>query len=344
LTSDRSGPRQQQRGDGRSLAAAVWGVVAGLTAGGVSWWLATHDRAITDFEFWWRATRAVQNGANPYAFTPGSAEWPLVDWLYYPGPALVLTWPFARLAWPAAFASWSALGFGVLTWALLRAERSPLPVLLSAPALMTLRLGQWTPWLAAAFLVPALGFVTPAKPSLGAAIFGAAPSRGALAGAAVLTALSLWVVPGWPLAWLANLHHLTPHPAPITTWLAPGLALALLRWRQREARLLFLYGCVPQLLLFADQLPLLLVARGRTQAMILWGATWLGALFWLNSVPTWARQYVQSAQPYVLMSVYVPAIVLVLFRPNAGPAPEWLEAWLIRARVPAWLRGSPGDR
>lgn len=333
--------RHAGRDDGRRFTAAVWGIVTADIAGAAGWWLATHDRIITDFEFWWRATRAVQAGLNPYAFQPGAPGWGIPDWLYYPGPALVLTWPFAKLALPVAFALWSGLGFGALAWALARAGRPLLPVLLSASALVALRVGQWAPWLAAALLVPALGFVTPAKPSLGAAVFGAAPSRAALIGGGVLTLVSLWLVPGWPAGWLANLSHLTPHPAPITTWIAPLLLLALLRWRQPEARLLFLYGCVPQLLLFADQLPLLLVARGRVQSVLLSAAAWLGALLWLRSVPLWAHTYVQTAQPYVLVSVYIPALAMVLARPNVGCVPAWVDGALARARVPQWIRGQP---
>jgi hypothetical protein len=319
----------------------AWGVASAAAFGTAGWWLGTHDRGITDFAFWWRATRAVQAGSDPYTFGPNAPGWELPDYLFYPGPALVLAWPFAMLAWPVAFALWSALGFGALGWALGRTGRAALPVLLSAPALVALRTGQWAPWIAAAFLVPALGVVNTAKPSLGAAVFGAAPSRVALLSGGALTLASLWLVPGWPSGWLANLPRLTPHPAPITTWIAPLLLLAVLRWRQPEARLLFLYGCVPQLLLFADQLPLLLVARRRMHAALLWASSWLAALLWLESVPSWAHAYVQTAQPYVLTGVYVPALAVVLTRPNVGPVPAWFEAALARARVPGWLRGRP---
>jgi hypothetical protein len=120
------------------------------------------------------------------------------------------------------------------------------------------------------------------------------------------------------------------------------LALAALRWRQQEARLLLLYGCVPQLLLFADQLPLLLVARTRLEAALLWAASWIGAMLWLQSVPSWTHAYVQTARPYVLLGIYLPALAVVLARPNVGPAPAWIEAALARARLPRWIRGDSG--
>jgi hypothetical protein len=42
-------------------------------------------------------------------------------------------------------------------------------------------------------------------------------------------------------------------------------------------------------------------------------------------------------QPFVVASVYLPALVILLKQPNVGDAPDWIEHRL--ARLPAWLRG-----
>jgi hypothetical protein len=43
-------------------------------------------------------------------------------------------------------------------------------------------------------------------------------------------------------------------------------------------------------------------------------------------------------QPWVTVSLYVPALIMVLARPNEGEVPIWLEQAIRWA--PTWLRGS----
>ena len=93
------------------------------------------------------------------------------------------------------------------------------------------------------------------------------PTWTAVASATAIGVLSLAAMPDWPLKWLDNLHSVLNHPPPI---LAPSgwvVALAVLRWRQTEARLLLAMASVPQLALFSDQLPLFLVCRTRREAL-----------------------------------------------------------------------------
>jgi hypothetical protein len=325
-----------------ALHAAAFGALVGALAALFAWWITRPARQPTDFEFWWRAARLLSAGTDPYAMRPHTAAWPLIDRLFYPGPALIVALPFAPLPLRAAFVAWSGLGGGTLAWALRRDGRSALPVLLSAPLVMALRLGQWSPFVTAAALVPALGFLLAAKPTIGAALFAARPSRRAFAGVLLVLAASVAWLPSWPLAWLDNLRSVVGHPPPVATPLGAVVLLAVLRWRRPEARLLLAYACVPQLLLFADQLPLLLVARRRVDALLLWGASWLAFAYWfLPIAKDWAPGAVASASPYVLLGVYWPALALVLREPNAGPVHPSVEAWVGRMRIPAWLRGAP---
>jgi hypothetical protein len=159
------------------------------------------------------------------------------------------------------------------------------------------------------------------------------------AGAIML--LSLMIMPTWPGEWLDNVREVRSHPAPIATAIGPLIALALLRWRQREARMLLVIACVPQLLMFADQLPLFLVARNRREAVLYTLAGLIVAFIWIP------RHYLQAGivtltAPYVLVGCYLPALWIVMRRPNEGDAPRWVEQRV--ANWPSWLRGVPESR
>ena len=95
---------------------------------------------------------------------------------------------------------------------------------------------------------------------------------------------------------------------------------------------------VPQLLLFADQLPLMLVARSSRDAILLTIGGWVAAIFWFMQE---ADKFgaVSFAAPYVLAGCYLPALWIVLRQPNAGAIPPWLDRRV--ASWPAWLRGTP---
>jgi hypothetical protein len=93
---------------------------------------------------------------------------------------------------------------------------------------------------------------------------------------------------------------------------------------------------------FYDPLPLLLVPRafrsllllGLASHAALWASTWWYVTHHLEG----GARFLATA-PFALWGIYVPALVMVLLRPNCGPLPVWMEQRL--ARVPAWLRGSP---
>jgi hypothetical protein len=270
--------------------------------------------------------------------------WPLRDRLFYPMPALILTLPVAWLPLRAAGAVFVGSACAVLAY-VFGAPRDDgtadgrVYILFGLPLIWTMQLGQWSPWLCAAAVVPALGVFAAAKPTLGLAVLCYRLDRRAILGAVALGVASLAVDPRWPLAWLDNLRSVKGHPAPVAT---PGgvlLLLAALRWRTPEGRLLFGMACVPQLLEFADQLPLGLVARTRAEgrALLICGSA--AVLAWgAFAQPTWAEQ-IRAARPYVVIGMYLPALIVVLRRPNVGPAPAWLEVALARGGLPRWLRG-----
>ena len=301
--------------------------------------MADPRRVTTDFQFLWHAVRLSARGMDPYLFgpqQPGHALWPLWDRLFYPAPALLVAWPFTLGTVHAGQMGFVAAGAALLAWRLSKCSLWPLLVLATPSFAMAAFLGQWSPWLTLAALVPSAGFLLVCKPTLGLACFCYRPTRLAVASGTALVLVSLALMPAWPREWLDNLASVRRHPAPITTAGGSLLALAVLRWRTREGRLLLAMACVPQLLFFADQLPLALVARTRTELALLVIGGWTAAAFWLVSVPNHAAT-AATAEPYVLVGCYLPAMWIVLRRPNEGPIPSWLERRIVG--WPDWLRG-----
>jgi hypothetical protein len=160
----------------------------------------------------------------------------------------------------------------------------------------------------------------------------------ALGGAVALTALGFLVLPGWFDAWRSALSD-SPH---IKSYiLRPGGALllaALLKWRRPEARLLAAMAIVPQSATLYETVPLFIIPGTLNEAALLsllsHGA-WHLALA-RRGDPTSLAIADANALTFLVM-LYLPALVIVLRRPNVGVVPGWLESFA--ARLPAGLRG-----
>lgn len=315
-------------------------VAIGLAAGGMCALKAAKNVVIMDFEYFWRASRFFWNGVNPYPLRTGDPGWPLPDAFFYPAPALVVMWPVQHFIFPVAAGLFFGGASAWLAWRLSRDGLWRLWVLGGPALIMAAMLGQWSPLVTVGALIPGAGFLLACKPTIGLACFAYRPTWLAALGVVAICLLSLVLLPGWPLEWLANLrivanHPLVEHPSPIVTPLGWVLVLALARWRQPEARLLFAMACVPQLLYFADQLPLGLVARKRSEAVALGWCGLVAAVTWFVLLRG-GMPHVGPAAPYVMVGLYLPALIVVLRRPNEGPVPAWLDAAV--ARVTARIR------
>jgi hypothetical protein len=292
----------------RLAIALLLGVVSSAYCG----WSISVARVPSDFEFWWRAARVLLDHGDPYLRIENTSGWPLPDRLFYPMPALLVAIPFARMPLPLAAGMMLGVGSGLLAWVLSRDGFWRLWIFATPSFVMALKVGQWSPVLTVAAFVPALGWLAAVKPTLGLSVLSYRLDWRAFVGAALVTVASLAILPAWPLEWITNLHHLLSHPSPIVTPLGMVLILALLRWRTPEGRLLLAMACVPQLLFFADQLPVYLVARSRAQ--LVWLAC-CGVIAW----STWFLRlkagdlYVTAAAPYVMVGVYAPALLVILF-------------------------------
>ena len=298
-------------------------LIGGLISGFICW-LAYRllPPSTSDFEQIWVGARTLMAGADPYAVVPTTGtQYPLV----YPLTALLVGLPFGALPFSAARILWAAASGAALAWAALRYARGLPVALLSASFLNAVIQGQWSPVLTAAAVLPSLSWALVVKPSIGAALFAAFPSRRAVIGGLVLIGLTLIVAPTWPSRWVEALQA-TTHMVPILT--RPGgvlLLLALIRWRQPEARLLAALACVPQTTGLYETLPLFLIPRTRWQGYALAGLSYVAAFGQVAAVPRLPGMTLDAVLadrwPFLLVCLYLPALVMVLLpRPVERPA------------------------
>jgi hypothetical protein len=285
------------------LAITVWAAVLGwLTVG---WpWDAVQLRI---------AARALLSGSDPYAAVPAGG-FPFE--LYYPFPAVLLAVPFAAMSDAVARVSWAALTGAAFAWGVRGSTRV---AALSATFVVCLVLGQFAPAMMAVAGLPWLGFLLAAKPSIGLALFAAYPSRKALISGAVFVAISLALLPDWPLRWFEALGTMPQH-APVVMPGGAILLLGFLRWRTPAGRLIGTLALVPHGAY--DAVVLFLACKSLREGLVLAVLSWAGAFAsgWLwphtpeGGMPHAGRWLV------ALVTLYLPALWLVL-RQSANASP-----------------------
>jgi len=266
----------------------------------------------SDFDAIWAAGRALRAGQDPYAAIQ-SPPWP---WpLQYPLPAVLLTLPLGYLPVALARAAFAGVGTALLAWGLTRRAWWPLWMLGGGQMLAAIGSVQWTPLFAAGVVLPALRWLWPAKPTTGAVLVAAFPDRRFLLGGVAMLAAAFTVWPTWTDGWMAAAVS-APHRPAILRIGGFLLLLALLRWRRPEARQLAAIALVPLSPHIYEGLPLLLLARSRREMLLLSGAGMLGLLAGLLIPRQVGPQHNPIDWLIVLFSCYLPALIMVLRRPN----------------------------
>jgi len=296
----------------------------GMFAAAISW-IGPHRPGfgVPDFHWWWVGARALLDGQNPYEAVPRIIG-PAFH-LYHPMPAVLVAVPFALLRPDVALSLFSAVSTAILAFAVTRNSYARLPLFLSASFAHAAVMGQWSLLLTAALFLPWLAFLGAAKPNVGLAMLGTSLSWRAAVVMLLFAVASLVVMPSWPREWLAQLPNSPYHFSPLRTPIGFLTLLALLRWRRPEARLLAVLGVVPQSPFVYEALPLFLIPRTRyqTYALVVGSDIALGVyalargidqsrFYWINGIA-------------VVVTMYLPALVMVLRRPNEGIIPQWLE-------------------
>ncbi len=146
------------------------------------------------------------------------------------------------------------------------------------------------------------------KPQLGLPVFLTHASRRGFLACIIVTAVSLAVMPSWPMLWIAQLGHYNRF-VPLLVWPGPLLLLAILRYRDRDAVLLLLAACMPQRW-FYDGFLLWLIPKTRREIV------WTVFLSWVVGI--WRWYHIPHSWPEVgrwtVVFIYLPMLVVVLCR------------------------------
>jgi hypothetical protein len=287
--------------------------------------------AVSDFVPVWYGAHSLLHGINPYtSFGPGRAF--NYDWqLYYPAPAFVAALPFGFLTEPQAAMVFAALASGLLAFGVTRDNWDRSWIFLSASFVTAARIAQWPPLVGAALFLPAVGAILVCKPHFGAAVLVSTPSmktvKTALVAGGILVILSFVVLPGWPKDWWSSVQTGTHLNAPITRPAGFLIALALLRWKQPEARLLLAIACLPQSSSWYETLLPLLVARTKREMQVMVFASGIGYLMQIVLLDQKLEIARTDVGILIVVFIYLPALAVVLRRPNEGDLPAWMLAF-----------------
>lgn len=335
MAGDSSVPDRQgdaPRRPTRLLVATAIGCVAALYAKAMSYRIPGFRGDLEQALF---GARMMWAHRDPYPLVGPGRTFDLPWRLLYPAPSFVLVSPVAWLPDADARTVFVGVSVGLLAYVATRRSYRWLLLFASDAMLTACRTAQWAPLLTGAVFTPFLAPVLAAKPNIGLAVAAGFRSdrywRWAAAGGAALLLVSFILLPGWFPAWRAMTAEGTGYMRPPV--LETGgifVLLAALRWRRPEARLLLAMALVPHTPSVYDLLPLLTVAGSGVELALLVALT--HALRWLLPVPppgtgvgaaadfaAWARIVSRWSIP----TLYLPALAMVMRRPNEGYVPTW---------------------
>jgi hypothetical protein len=130
----------------------------------------------------------------------------------------------------------------------------------------------------------------------------------------MVVVLSFAILPRWPWLWIGNFH-LYARFIPLLVFPGPLLVLALLRWRSRDARLLFLMAAMPQRW-FYDQLILYVIPKSWREMSATVFLSWAVGIWRWYHVP---NSFTQVGRWSVLF-FYLPMLAVVLMRDSRTQA------------------------
>jgi hypothetical protein len=281
-------------------------MMVGMASGTFCWFVIKHlHQDAGDFRWAIHLARRLLAHQNPY-------DTPLEQ---YPLPAAFFALPFLRLQ-PEVAAGWFyGISSSLLAFGLTRENFGRLRIFLAYPFWAGLLTAQWSTIIAASAFFPILLPATMMKPQVGLPVFLTRFTRRGLLACVLVGALSLAVLPRWPVLWLGQAHYYE-HFIPLLIFPGPVLLLALFRYRNRDAWLLLLAAVMPQRWFF-DSFTLWLIPKSRREiiptAVLSWGA---GIWRWYH-LPA---SFTEVGRVAVIF-LYLPMLAVVLLRSSSEPEP-----------------------
>jgi hypothetical protein len=280
--------------------------VVGLASGAFCWFLMKHfHQDASDFRWALHLAHRLLAGQNPY-------DTPLEQ---YPITGGLLALPFVRLQPEIAAGLFYGISSALLAFGLTRHGYRGLLIFLAYPYWAAFLTVQWSPIITASAFFPLLLPVTMAKPQIGLPVLLTHASRRGVLACVVLGALSLVILPKWPMIWIGQLGHYE-HFIPLLLLPGPLLLLALLRYRNRDAILLLLAACMPQRWFF-DSFILWLIPKSRREIV------WTVFFSWGAGLWRWYRfpHSFTEVGRWTVIFLYLPMLAVVLLRRYSNPDP-----------------------
>ena len=294
----------------RALTAATLGIIAGIYC---YHRLSGLPYAAQDFTYPWFAAQSLLAGDNPYVAARTATVLPFSKYFHYPLTTAMAGLPFAHIPMHAAGGVFFGVSAALMVYAVTRAGWWRLALCTSAPFVVSAWSVQWSPMMIAAALLSPLGWLLAAKPNIGLAAFAYRPRLSTALGVTAFIAVAFLVMPSWPRHWLDAVRNAPNHTAPMFWPFGAVGLLALIRWRQPEARLVAALTMIPAVPWFYDQLLFMLVARRLRDVVLLVVCSWIGLIAALAQYGMNFEPGMRNMQPFVVASTIVPATLLVLW-------------------------------
>ncbi len=265
-----------------------------------------------DFTWAIRAASDLLENRNPYA-TPGQL---------YPLPAALFGLPFVHTRPEIAAGVFYGLSSALLTFGITRHGYRHILIFLAYPYWAGMLAVQWIPLIMASTFFWWLTPVTLAKPQVGLPLALTQGVRNSALACLGVIVLSVLVMPHWFTLWL---EHSRAYVRFVPLFVLPGplLGAALMRYRNRDAWLLFLAACMPQRW-FYDPFFLWLIPKTRRQIVFTAGLSWIPGIWrWYHTSYT-----ITEVGRLTVLCFYLPMLVLVLLQRTRQDIPQNTEARL----------------
>ena len=271
----------------------------GVASAAFCYFLLLHFRqGAGDFNWAIHAAQRLLAGQNPY-------DTPLEQ---YPLTAAVFALPFVALRPEIAGALFYGISSALLAFGLSRHGYHRLLAFLAYPYWGGLMVTQWSTLIFASAFFPLLLPATMAKPQLGLPVALTRLSRRGVIACVAVALFTLFALPNWPVLWLGQLKNYE-HFFPLLVLPGPLLALALWRYRDRDAWFLVLTAIMPQRWFF-DTFTLWLIPKSRREILFTAALSWGAGIWRWYHVP---HSFTEVGRVAVLF-IYLPMLTVVLFR------------------------------